>query len=138
MFIDPRKILTALSLLLTDNEDLEFCSIMVQTLSIILLTSTELKALRDRLCTFTYQSSAEAVETRDFFVTLYTASCHNSVATVTLCLLCELYEHATTLLRIIAASEMTVDSLCELDKLVQLVESPVFAPLRLKLLEVNA
>jgi vacuole morphology and inheritance protein 14 len=66
---------------------------------------------------------------------LYEAFSHNAVATISLCLLCELYEHATALLCIVGGYEMSVDFLCELDKLVQLIESPVFAPMRLQLLE---
>ena len=109
---------------------------MIQTLSVILLTSRELKSLRERLRSFHPQRNKRAdAETVNFFVTLYEAFCNNAVAVVSLCLLCELYEHATRLLTIIGGYEMTVEFLCEMDKLVQLVESPVFASMRLQLLD---
>ncbi len=70
-----------------------------------------------------------------FFSVLFEAFCNNAVAAVALCLLCELFEEATSLIVKIGCAEMTVELLCELDKLVQLVESPVFASMRLQLLE---
>lgn len=133
LFIDPTQIFTAIARVLQSHENLSFCASMVQTLSVILLTARELQPLRDRLRTFRRAESADPVIAA-FFVTLYEAFCHNAVATVSLCLLCELYEHATTLLVIIGGMDMTVDFLCELDKLVQLIESPVFASMRLQLL----
>jgi len=133
LFIDPTQIFTAIARVLQSHENLSFCASMVQTLSVILLTARELQPLRDRLRSFRRGESADLV-IATFFVTLYEAFCHNAVATVSLCLLCELYEHATTLLVIIGGMDMTVDFLCELDKLVQLIESPVFASMRLQLL----
>jgi vacuole morphology and inheritance protein 14 len=57
------------------------------------------------------------------------------VATFSLCLLAQAYEHATQLVFKFADLEVTVTLLMEIDKLVQLVESPVFTHLRLQLLE---
>ncbi len=108
---------------------------MIQTLSVILLTSRELRVLRERLRTFHRAGEPTSPATAQLFAILYEAFAHNAVASVSLCLLCELYEHAAMLLTIVAGYEMTVDFLCEMDKLVQLVESPVFAPLRLQLLD---
>lgn len=45
------------------------------------------------------------------------------------------YEHAAGLIHVFATFEMGVDTLLQLDRLVQLVEAPVFAHLRLQLLE---
>lgn len=112
----------------------QFCAVMIQTLSVILLTSRELRTLRDRLRRLRHNASSDPALVA-FFCVIYEAFAHNAVATVSLCLLCELYEHAAELLTIVAGYEMTVDFLCELDKLVQLVESPVFASLRLQLLD---
>lgn len=134
LFIDPAQIFTAIARILVAHENLTFCASMVQTLSVILLTARELQHLRDRLRSFHSSKSPDPVIAA-FFVVLYEAFCHNAVATVSLCLLCELYEHATTLLVIIGGMDMTVEFLCELDKLVQLIESPVFASMRLQLLE---
>lgn len=78
------------------------------------------------------------------FVTLYRSWCHNAVAVFSLCLLAQAYEHASNLLAILqvfflltlawtsltlllsADLEMTVQILVQIDKLVQLIESPVF------------
>lgn len=68
------------------------------------------------------------------FTTLYSSWCHNPVATVSLCLLSQNYEHASNLVQKFADIEITADLLREIDSLVQLIESPIFAFLRLQLL----
>jgi len=78
------------------------------------------------------------------FTTLYRSWCHNAVAVFSLCLLAQAYEHASNLLYILyvfelrfieqrftlrlrsADLEVTVQMLTQIDKLVQLIESPVF------------
>lgn len=57
------------------------------------------------------------------------------MATVALCLLGQNYSHACDLVRSFANIEVTVEFLTEIDKLVQLIESPIFTYLRLDLLE---
>jgi len=69
------------------------------------------------------------------FTILYKSWCHNPVAVFSLCLLAQAYEHASNLLYIFADLEVTVALLVQIDKLVQLIESPVFTYLRLQLLE---
>jgi len=69
------------------------------------------------------------LETKDgqtFFVALFRSWCYNAVATFSLCLLAQAYEQAYNLLQIFAELEMTVNMLIQIDKLVQLLESPVF------------
>lgn len=66
---------------------------------------------------------------------LYESWCHNPVATVALCLLGQKYSHACHLVCSFANIEVTVEFLTEIDKLVQLIESPIFTYLRLELLE---
>jgi vacuole morphology and inheritance protein 14 len=77
-----------------------------------------------------------------FFVALFRSWCHNAVSTFSLCLLAQAYEQAYNLLQILwvlcpsitepadricsAELEMTVNMLIQIDKLVQLLESPVF------------
>lgn len=79
-----------------------------------------------------------------FFVGLFRSWCHNAVSTFSLCLLAQAYEQAYNLLQILsvyqlhplqqctdkticsAELEMTVNMLIQIDKLVQLLESPVF------------
>jgi len=57
------------------------------------------------------------------------------VSVFSLCLLAQAYEHASNLLHIFADLEITVPMLVQVDKLVQLIESPVFTYIRLQLLE---
>ncbi|KAF2455421.1 vacuolar protein 14 C-terminal Fig4p binding-domain-containing protein [Lineolata rhizophorae] len=114
---------------LEKDEDLEFASIMVQNLNNNLITAPELADLRKRL------RSLDSRDGQTFFVTLFRAWCHNAVATFSLCLLAQAYEQAYNLLQIFGELEMTVNMLIQIDKLVQLLESPVFTYLRLQLLE---
>jgi hypothetical protein len=60
------------------------------------------------------------------FSSLYRSWCHNPVAVFALCLLAQAYEHASNLLQIFAELELTVSLLVQIDKLVMLIESPVF------------
>ncbi|KAL1311514.1 hypothetical protein AAFC00_001636 [Neodothiora populina] len=127
--LSAERIYRTLADCLEKDEDVEFASIMVQNLNNNLITAPELADLRKRL---------RNLETRDgqtFFVALFRSWCHNAVATFSLCLLAQAYEHAYNLLQIIAELEMTVNMLVQIDKLVQLIESPVFTYLRLQLLE---
>ncbi|KAF2477995.1 ARM repeat-containing protein [Lindgomyces ingoldianus] len=114
---------------LEKDEDVEFTSIMVQNLNNNLITAPELADLRKRL------RNLDSKDGQSFFVTLFKSWCHNAVATFSLCLLAQAYEQAYNLLQIFADLEMTVNMLIQIDKLVQLLESPVFTYLRIQLLE---
>ncbi|KAI8852323.1 vacuolar protein 14 C-terminal Fig4p binding-domain-containing protein [Chytridium lagenaria] len=127
--LNPERIYRAFAEILERDEDLEFASTMVQNLNIILITAPELTDLRRKL---------KNLDTRDgllLFAALYRSWCHNPVAAFSLCLLAQAYEHAANLLQIFADLEITVTLLIQIDKLVQLLESPVFTYLRLQLLE---
>ncbi|MCJ1462796.1 hypothetical protein MMC07_001399 [Pseudocyphellaria aurata] len=127
--LSAERIYRTLADCLEKDEDVEFASIMIQNLNNNLITAPELAELRKRL---------RNLETRDgqtFFVALFRSWCHNAVATFSLCLLAQAYEQAYNLLQIFAELEMTVNMLIQIDKLVQLLESPVFTYLRLQLLE---
>ncbi|CAI6334619.1 unnamed protein product [Periconia digitata] len=114
---------------LEKDEDVEFASIMVQNLNNNLITAPELADLRRRL------RNLDSKDGQSFFVSLFKSWCHNAVATFSLCLLAQAYEQAYHLLQIFADLEMTVNMLIQIDKLVQLLESPVFTYLRMQLLE---
>jgi len=103
---------------------------MVQTLNLILLTSAELFDLRALI-----KRSLFTEQGRDLFIALYKSWCHNPVSTFSLCLMAQAYELASALVFPIAEIEVTVSFLMQVDKLVQLVESPIFIHLRLQLLE---
>lgn len=127
--LHTERIFRTLSELLEKDEDLEFAGIMVQNLNIILITSPELADFRRRL------KNVDSKDGQQLFVSLYRSWCHNAVATFSLCLLSQAYEHASNLLQIFADLEITVAMLIQIDKLVQLLESPIFTSLRLQLLD---
>jgi len=127
--LNPEKIYITFAEILEKEEDLEFASIMIQNLNIILITASELVELRKKL------KHLETKEGSQLFVSLYKSWSHNPVATFSLCLLAQAYAHAAYLLQIFSELEITVNFLIQVDKLVQLLESPVFTYLRLQLLE---
>ena len=105
----------------------------MQTLNLILLTALELDELRGVLKS-SFSASASA-ENRDVFTKLFNCWCHNPVATLSLCLMAQAYDLASELVKKFAQVEITVGFLIQIDKLVQLIESPVFTHVRLHLLE---
>ncbi|RMJ27702.1 hypothetical protein PHISP_01416 [Aspergillus sp. HF37] len=129
MNLSPERIYRTLADCLEKEEDIEFASIMVQNLNNNLITAPELSDLRKRL------RNLDSKEGQQFFIALFRSWCHNAVSTFSLCLLAQAYEQAYNLLQVFAELEMTVNMLIQIDKLVQLLESPVFTYLRLQLLE---
>lgn len=129
VYIQNEKIYRALSELLENEQDTDFASIMIQTLNLILLTSTELLEVRNSL------KSLNNKRSQDLFQVLYRSWCHNEAAVVSLCLYSQVYAHASNVVFKFADFEITVNTLMEIDKLVQLLESPIFLHLRLQLLE---
>jgi vacuole morphology and inheritance protein 14 len=118
--LNPERIFRTLADCLEKDEDVEFASIMVQNLNNNLITAPELAELRKRL------RNLETREGQAFFIALFRSWCHNAVATFSLCLLAQAYEQAYLLLQVFGELEMTVNMLIQIDKLVQLLESPVF------------
>ncbi|KAG1838208.1 vacuolar protein 14 C-terminal Fig4-binding domain-containing protein [Suillus subalutaceus] len=86
-----------------------------------------------------FRKRLKGLETRQdgqaLFTTLYRSWCHNAIAVFSLCMLAQDYEHASNLLSAGADLEITVPLLIQVDKLVQLIKSPVFTYLHLQLLE---
>ena len=147
--------------------DLEFIATMVQTLNLILLTASELHSLRSMLAqsrfpddssddqstvqtaraiqsylgsTNTSLSGKEEInsEGAQVFAALFHCWAHNPVATFSLCLLARTYDIAFALVKKFSELEVTVGFLMQIDKLVHLLESPIFVHLRLQLLDVEA
>ncbi|CAN0185997.1 unnamed protein product, partial [Discosporangium mesarthrocarpum] len=142
----PKSIYVALASVLQSNNDLEFIGVMVEAsakndrcawaLNLILLTASELEELRQAL-KLSFRSDALA-ENRELFADLFACWCHNPVATFSLCLLAQAYDVSAELVREVAEVEITVGFLMQIDKLVQLLESPIFLHLRLQLLDVDS
>ncbi|OAA49529.1 hypothetical protein NOR_01452 [Metarhizium rileyi] len=127
--LSPERIYRTLADCIEKEEDVEFASIMVQNLNNNLITAPQLAEVRKRL------RNLETKDGQTLFVALFRSWCYNAVATFSLCLLAQAYEQAYHLLQIFGELDMTVNLLIQVDKLVQLIESPVFTYLRLQLLE---
>ncbi|KAJ2121407.1 hypothetical protein IW147_004294 [Coemansia sp. RSA 720] len=76
-------------------------------------------------------------QSHGLFVTLFAAWSHNPASCLTLCLLSQHYQTSAHLINVFGqlTHDLTVSFLVQLDKLVQLIESPVFTFLRLQLLD---
>uniref|UniRef100_A0A2I3H357 Protein VAC14 homolog n=1 Tax=Nomascus leucogenys TaxID=61853 RepID=A0A2I3H357_NOMLE len=131
LLLNAENIFHSMADILLREEDLKFASTMVHALNTILLTSTELFQLRNQL------KDLKTLESQNLFCCLYRSWCHNPVTTVSLCFLTQNYRHAYDLIQKFGDLEVTVDFLAEVDKLVQLIECPIFTYLRLQLLDVK-
>ncbi|XP_063801929.1 protein VAC14 homolog isoform X1 [Pseudophryne corroboree] len=131
LLLNAENIFHSMADILLREENLKFASTMVQNLNSILLTSSELFQLRSQL------KDLQTPESCNLFCCLYRSWCHSPVATVSLCFLSQNYKHAYHLIQKFGDLEVTVDFLTEVDKLVQLIECPIFTYLRLQLLDVE-
>ncbi|XP_076944456.1 protein VAC14 homolog [Bidens hawaiensis] len=130
VLIDAERVYRELSTILEREADLNFASNMVQALNLILLTSSELSNLRYLL----KQSLVDSAG-KDLFLSLYASWSHSSMAILSLCLLAQAYEHASSVIQSLTEEDINVRFLIQLDKLINLLETPIFAYLRLQLLE---
>jgi len=149
-----------------DSFTLEFVATMIQTLNLLLLTASELNNLRKLLAqsfsgefsnnkqplsspmrlAMSYgrpsSSTGNRIEAKNegaqVFASLFHCWCNNPVSTFSLCLLARAYDVAFALVKKFSEFEVTVGKLMQIDKLVHLLESPVFVHLRLQLLDVEA
>jgi vacuole morphology and inheritance protein 14 len=104
----------------------------IQALCYFLLTSTEpsLAGLRKLLRSF-----AHAPQARSFFESLFNCWCVNPVSAFSLCLLAEVYELSASIVMNFTSLATNVSFLVQAERLVQILETPTFARLRLQLLE---
>ncbi|KAE8682005.1 Protein VAC14-like protein [Hibiscus syriacus] len=130
VLLDAERVYRELSTILEGEADLDFACAMVQALNLILLTSSELSDLRELL----KQSLVNAAG-KDLFVSFYAPWCHSPMAIVSLCLLAQTYQHACAVIQSLVEEDINAKLLIQLDKLIRLLEAPIFAYLRLQLLE---
>ncbi|KAL5268345.1 hypothetical protein ACHWQZ_G002270 [Mnemiopsis leidyi] len=136
--VDSEKVFCTLARLLVDESDIVFTALLVQYLSWNLLTSPNLAPLRDTLKSQRNNpkyGKKGSPDGRAVFSTLYTTWCHDPVSTIALCMISHSYQHASDVIHALGSYEMTEMTLTGLDKLVQLLESPVFSALRLELVQ---
>ncbi|CDK24894.1 unnamed protein product [Kuraishia capsulata CBS 1993] len=127
--LNAERIYRSLALVLESQVDLDFVSIMVQILNNNLITAPELLKLRKVLT-----SHLKEADEWSLFEVLFKSWCHNPPAALSLCLLSQNYDIAFAIVESLVEYEITVSLLVQLDLLVQLLESPIFAKLRMQLL----
>ncbi|AOA60614.1 PtdIns(3,5)P(2) sythesis regulation factor [Komagataella phaffii CBS 7435] len=130
--LNPEMIYSSLAKVLENEPDLGFISIMVQMLNNNLITAPELTKLRHNLNLKSNMNESE--EDWNLFKRLFKSWSHNPPALLSLCMLCQSYQLAFGILETFTENELTVSLMVQIDILVQLLESPVFAKLRMQLL----
>jgi vacuole morphology and inheritance protein 14 len=128
-FSTCEKLFLKIAELLPQRHDLRFVTKLVIVLNTMLLTSKELMPLREVLRKGTNDTRA-----RDTLLGLYSCWCFDTTAAIALCLLTTAYSQAFRLVVLLGNSEISPQALVQVDRLVQLLESPVFSFLRVALL----
>ncbi|EPB66387.1 HEAT repeat protein [Ancylostoma ceylanicum] len=101
---------------------------VVSMLHGVLLTATELFILRDQL------RMLEGKDSISLFECVFRCWCYRPIALLGLCLLSQNYAQAAEIALMLSQVDMTLDVLVEIDKLVNMIESPVLAYVRMDLL----
>ncbi|KEH40594.1 VAC14-like protein [Medicago truncatula] len=130
VLLNAERVYRELSTILEGESDLDFASIMVQALNLILLTSSELSEIRDLL-----KQSLVNPAGKDLYISLYASWCHSPMAIISLCFVAQTYRHASAVIQSLEEEDINVKFLVQLDKLIRLLETPIFAYLRLQLLD---
>lgn len=118
-------------ILIEEKNEAKFAYNLVQKLNQILLTTQPLFGLRYSL------SNDDDPKVKSLFQQLFQAWNHSSTAVLTLCLLTNNYKQASEIVTRMSLSDINLDTLTQIDWIVQLIESPVFASLRMRLLDSN-
>ncbi|GMR54020.1 hypothetical protein PMAYCL1PPCAC_24215, partial [Pristionchus mayeri] len=131
LLLSPSLIYRALCVLIAKEKSLAFARQIVSLLNGVLLTATELFVLRDQL------RRLDDEESRSLFGCLYRSWCIRPISLLGLCLLSQNYAHAAELVNHFSQVDITVDILVEIDKLVNLLESPILSFVRMDLLSAH-
>lgn len=130
-YVNPEDMYLSLSFnlyksnMLIDNKDK-----IIQALNKILLTSSELFNLRFNL------RDQDSAKSYSIFNDLYKTWCISPISTLALCYLGKNYKLAHRLVMVFAnKGDINLPILHEIDKLIQFIESPIFAYLRIDLLD---
>ena len=118
--------------------DLQFVSSFIQQMCHVLLNADEAKSLRvllqDCIGNRDLTDEREKRRTRLFQILLHSFS-HNLVASVSLCLWAGAFRTASSFLQWIDPLDINLVFLLEVDKIVELLERPLFRHLHLRMLE---
>ena len=121
IYLSPEEIFKSLAEMLQKEEDLKFARLLVEDLNMIMFTAKELQSLRDSI------KSLETQQSKDLFVCLYKTWSHSQAPIISLVFLAGCYSHALDLVHEISKQESTIEFLLELDRFIQILESPMFA-----------
>ncbi|KAE9615753.1 putative vacuole morphology and inheritance protein [Lupinus albus] len=130
VLLNAERVYRELSTILEGESDSDFASIMVQALNLILLTSSELSEIR-----YLLKQSLVNPAGKDLYIALYASWCHSPMAIISLCFIAQTYQHASVVIQSLVEEDINPKFLVQLDKLIHLLETPIFAYLRLQLLE---
>jgi len=129
-FLGGEKVFSALSASLEKETDLQFAASMVQALNLILLTAPEVRKVRRQLA-----GEDDKKRGAQVFEALYKSWSHSAGAALSLCFLAQAYDHASDLIGVFRDVRMGIETLVQIDRLVQILETPVFTCMRLHLLQ---
>ncbi|CAH8579557.1 unnamed protein product [Schistosoma turkestanicum] len=118
-----------ISTIISYIKPLESAFVLVQALNRILLTQPVLHNFRKQLRSINTKAQCQ------LFEKLYRAWCYNPVSLLALCMLTENYKHCSRLVKSFGDIVITVEILCDMDQLIQMIESPIFSSLRMHLLD---
>lgn len=123
------------------SSNLEFVSAFVQQMNHVLFFTAETEPLREKIRDCIGQAKGISEKSRQrkrlFHILLHSFS-HNLASTVSLCLLGGAFRTASLFLRHIDPLDINLVFLVELDKLVEMLERPLFRHLHLRMLESDA
>lgn len=117
------------------KDDPDFNSLVVQLMEVILLTGEETVFLRKRLRGFAYWTRRPSENDSHLFDVLFRAFCCNSVSCLALCWFTEEYQVAERIVDTLSSHHLSMSFLLQADKLIKLLETPIFVHLRLHLVD---
>lgn len=124
--LDSERVYKTISKVLSEEEgNLSFVSIVIQILNNNLIIAPELQRLRHKLI---------RGESQDLFIDLFSCWSLNSPSLLCLTLLTSKYKLSWEIVSKMVNYDISLNLLVQLDLIIQLLESPVFAKLRLDLL----
>eukprot|EP00729_Bicosta_minor_P015456 gene15456-10433_t len=126
--IPPYRLYLQLARAVAEEESVVLARGVIRKLNWILLTAPELKGLREDL------RSMKSEASRELFAIVYQSWCPSPIATLSICLLAQMYEHATVLLTEFVNIDFTAVHVAELERLAQLFDLPIFNFARLQVL----
>jgi hypothetical protein len=120
--------------------NLEFVSSFVQQMNHVLLNTEETKELRKLLkdCVSSEKKDESDRRKKQLFHILLHSFSHNLAASLSLCLWGGAYRTASTFLRHIDPLDIDLIFLVEVDKLVEMLERPLFRHLQVRMLECDS